>query len=143
MWAAQFLEHLVGTGSVAMAARLVGKSRSAVYMLAGRSPTFKQAIYEARLEFQDLLLGEAHRRAIQGQSDSVLRALLAMYYPRPAAGSSEAAARIDPEEIIDEEISQVTRKQRDDMDLSQLTDQELSDLDALLDRASGSPAGEG
>lgn len=135
-WARTFLELLIQNGSVSMSARLVGMSRSTVYKLAHRSPSFRRALDEAKLEFRDLLLGEAHKRAIQNQSDTILRTLLGLYFPQ-AVDSQTGRARIDPTAISDEEIDQVAAED-DRLDLSGLTDEELVQLDNLLARASGS-----
>ena len=138
-WASRFLELLVMNGSVSASARLVGMSRTTIYKLAARAPTFRRALDDAKLEFRDLLLGEAHKRAIHNQSDRVLCYLLGLYFPQKVDPTT-GAARVDPSRITDDEIAAAGGALAEDLELAALSDEELATFYRLAEKAAAPSA---
>lgn len=133
----RFLEVLRHTGNVTLSARQIGMSRSTIYAFASDNPSFKTAMREALEEGRELLLGEAWRRATtwteldledgkklrQPPSDRLLAILIQGYFQefKPSARDTQAPDNILPE----------------DVDLTKLSDRELNQLEALVEKASG------
>jgi hypothetical protein len=129
----QFLELLRNNGNVSMSARLVGRSRSTIYAFAGKAPSFREAMREAMTEGRELLLGEGWRRATQWTelkddegkvidrkppSDRLLAQLIGGYFQEFKPGRGDD---LPPDELLPETA-----------DLTQLSDEELSDLERIL-----------
>jgi hypothetical protein len=137
-WVIQFLDILRHTGNVSLSARQIGWSRSTIYAFAARSPSFRDAMKEALTEGRELLLGEGWRRATQWNelrdpndpnkvlqrtppSDRLLAILIQGYFQEFKPGSQEDKA--------------VDNLLPDSADLTQLSDEELQDLDRILEKA--------
>jgi hypothetical protein len=71
-WVRAFLEFLRNSGNVTQSARYAGVSRVYVYQAAARHPFLKKSIDAAIDESSDLILAEAHRRAIEGINEPVV-----------------------------------------------------------------------
>ena len=128
----RFLELLRNNGNVSMSARLIKRSRSTIYAFAAKEPSFKEAMRESLIEGRELLLGEGWRRAyefteykdalgkihVQPPSDRLLAQLIGGYFQEFKPGRGDD---LPPDELLPESA-----------DLTQLTDQDLVDLERLL-----------
>jgi hypothetical protein len=68
---ATFLAELAKSGRVAYAAKAAGLDRSSVYKAAKANPEFAQRWEDAEKAYVDVLVREAHRRAVEGVEEAV------------------------------------------------------------------------
>ncbi len=128
----EFLELLRMNGNVSLSARLIGWSRSTVYLFAGENPSFREAMREAMTEGRELLVGEAWKRAtswttftdnkegfhVKPPSDRLLAVLVQGYFQEFKPGRGEDAP---PDDFLPGTA-----------DLTKLSDNELEALERIL-----------
>jgi hypothetical protein len=157
-WRSRFVEALGQSGNVALACRAAGVARSSVYELRNRDPEFAAAWSGALEEACDALEAEARRRAMEGMpqkkftrsgepildpetgeqyvervySDQLLVFLLKGHRPERYRERIEHTGR----------NGGPIRTQQVPLDLTQLSDEELDDLERLVHKAASDAGGD-